>query len=77
MTTKTPTRLTPRETLDELRQRGYTLSPEDVAEIRSLRGQAGWSYGALGRAFGVDGSTCWKLCNGRTWKKAERVSKVG
>lgn len=47
------------------------LSNEKVVEILLLR-DAGESYSRLGKRFGVDGSTIYKICKGKRWAHIRR-----
>lgn len=45
------------------------LTPDDVREIRRLHAEGGWSYGQLGKRFGVNASAAYKIVKRLLWKQ--------
>ena len=43
------------------------LTAAQVAEIRSLRAEHGWSFKKLGEIFGVSDQLAWQIVTGKTW----------
>jgi len=50
--------------------RGYKLTMQTVIEIRKLYATGKYSQSALGRMFGIDGSTAHDIVKGNIWKDA-------
>lgn len=44
------------------------LTEETVREMRRMYAVGGWSYGELGKVFGVNGSGVWKIIHRQRWK---------